>query len=241
VISIFIPAFNEAENLAATVETVRSAAAKCGCENLQILIVNDGSSDSTGRIAAEIAGRIRNVTVIEHATNQGLGAGFRDALARATCERFLIVPGDNDISLDLLSLLFENAYRADMVLSYFVNKEERGVMRNVISLVFGAIYMITFGIFVQYINGPCVYPTDRLRRLDLRATRFSIVVEATIKLLCSGATYYEVAGYMQNGLAGSTSLSMRNLAEVIRSYVRLVYEIKYAYRSEYGKRPRRVM
>jgi len=240
-ISIFIPAFNEAENIAATVETVRRAATQCGCENLQLLIVNDGSTDSTGLVATELASRIPNVTVIEHRTNQGLGAGFRNALAKATCERFLIVPGDNDISLDLLSSLFQNAYRADMVLSYFVNKEERGVTRNVISLVFGAIYMITFGIFVQYINGPCVYPTERLRRLDLRANRFSIVVEATIKLLCSGATYYEVAGYMQNGLAGSTSLSLRNLAEVIRSYMRLVYEIKFARRTEYGKRPLRVM
>ncbi len=240
-ISIFIPAFNEAANLTATLETVDTAATKAGCEAVQIVIVNDGSTDTTGAVAAELAARMPNVTVIDHATNQGLGAGFRDALAIATYDRFLIVPGDNDISPDLLLALFQNAYRADMVLSYFVNKEERGVARNVISLVFGAIYMITFGIFVQYINGPCVYPTDRLRRLDLRANRFSIVVEATIKLLCSGSTYYEVAGYMQNGLAGSTSLSLRNLVEVMRSYLRLVYEIKFAHRADYAKRPRRVL
>jgi glycosyltransferase involved in cell wall biosynthesis len=241
VISVFIPAFNEAANLAATVETVTAAATQAGCAGLQIIIVNDGSRDATGAIAADFAARMPNVTVIEHATNQGLGAGFRAALAIATCDRFLIVPGDNDIAPDLLCALFQNAYRADMVLSYFVNKEARGVARNVISLIFGAIYMITFGIFVQYINGPCVYPTDRLRRLDLRANRFSIVVEATIKLLCSGATYYEVAGYMQKGLAGSTSLSLRNLAEVIRSYLRLVYEIKFSRRKEFAKRPCRVM
>jgi len=241
VISVFIPAFNEAANLAATVDTVMAAAGRAGCTDLQIIIVNDGSRDATGAIAADFASRMANVTVVEHATNQGLGTGFRDALAIATCDRFLIVPGDNDISLDLLCALFKNAYRADMVLSYFVNKEARGVARNVISLIFGAIYMITFGIYVQYINGPCVYPTDRLRRINLRANRFSIVVEATIKLLCSGASYYEVAGYMQKGLAGSTSLSLRNLTEVVRSYLRLVYEIKFARRREFAKRPHRVM
>jgi len=239
-ITIFIPAFNEAANLAATVETVRQAAVRAACDDLQIVIVDDGSRDATLAIATEICRDLPDAKVIHHATNRGLGAGFRGALAVATRERFLIVPGDNDISTDLLAALFANAYRADMVLSYFVNKEERGVMRNVISLVFGAIYMITFGIYVQYINGPCVYPTDRLRRLDLRAERFSIVVESTIKLLCSGATYFEVAGYMQNGLAGSTSLSLRNLAEVVRSYVRLVYEIKFHRRAEYSRRPRRV-
>jgi len=43
VISVFIPAFNEAANLAATVETVTAAATQAGCAGLQIIIVNDGS------------------------------------------------------------------------------------------------------------------------------------------------------------------------------------------------------
>jgi len=115
------------------------------------------------------------------------------------------------------------------------------VTRNVVSTVFGAIYMITFGVFVQYITGPCIYPTQRLRELDIKATRFSVVVEATLKLLCSGATYYEVGGYMQTGLAGSTSFSVRNLAEVIRSYLRLIYEIKLCRHGIYGKLPRRII
>lgn len=239
-ITIFIPAFNEAANIATTVETVLNAASKTLQEIPEIIVVNDGSRDSTGALVRDLAARYSGITLIDFETNRGLGAGFRAALAAASGDRILIVPGDNDMSEDLLMALFQNAYRADMILSYFVNKEERGVARNVVSLVFGAIYMITFGIFVQYINGPCVYPTARLRQLSLKADRFSIVVEATIKLLCSGATYYEVAGYMQNGLAGSTSLSLRNLFEVVKSYVRLVYEIKVARRADYSQRPLRV-
>jgi len=239
-ITIFVPAFNEAGNIAATIDTVFGAAHKAQREDLEIIVVNDGSTDSTGSVVRELASQRACVKLIEFQANRGLGAGFRAALAAARGDRFLIVPGDNDMSEDLLVALFQNAERADMILSYFVNKEERGVARNVVSLLFGAIYMITFGIFVQYINGPCVYPTGRLRDLSLKADRFSIVVEVTIKLLCSGATYYEVAGYMQNGLAGSTSLSLRNLVEVVKSYVRLVYEIKVVRRSDYSQRPRRV-
>lgn len=239
-ITIFIPAFNEAANIAATINTVLAAAEQTSFRNLEIIVVNDGSRDTTGSVVRDLAARLPGITLVDFETNRGLGAGFRAALAAASRERFLIVPGDNDMSQDLLVALLDNAYRADMILSYFVNKEERGVARNVVSLLFGAIYMITFGIFVQYINGPCVYPTARLRELRLKADRFSIVVEATIKLLCSGATYYEVAGYMQNGLAGSTSLSVRNLLEVVKSYVRLVYEIKITRRSEYSRRPRRI-
>jgi hypothetical protein len=100
--------------------------------------------------------------------------------------------------------------------------------------------MITFGIFVQYINGPCVYPTEKMKTLDLKCNRFSIVVETTIKLLRSGCTYYEVAGYMQKGLAGSTSLSFRNLMEVMTSYLRLIKEVKLANDGKYNKWPKRV-
>ncbi len=240
-ITVCVPALNEADNIPSTLRTITTAARLAGNVPIEIIVVNDGSRDRTGEVAETMKGEIPGLSVIHQPRNMGIGAGMRAALKLARYPKFVIVPGDNDMSLALLMLLFRNAERADVVMCYYLNKEVRGVRRNVVSTLFGAIYMITFRIFVQYITGPCIYPTVRLRQIDTKATRFSVVVEATIKLLCSGATYYEVGGYMQTGLAGSTSFSLRNLAEVVRSYVRLVYEIKIRPGTPYGKQPRRIM
>jgi len=239
-ITVFVPAFNEAENIQDTVQSILTAGKAAGDIPLEIIVVNDGSSDNTWQILGELSKKIPNLRPINNEVNLGVGQSLRKALALAQHEKFLIVPGDNDLSQDLITNLFKNASKADLIMSYFLNREVRGVRRNIISNIFGSIYMITFSIFVQYINGPCVYPTKMMRALDLKSNRFSIVVETTIKLLRSGCTYYEVPGYMQKGLAGSTSLSFRNLTEVIFSYFRLVKEVVLCGKGRFDKVPRRI-
>lgn len=239
-ITTFVPALNEQDNIRDTIESIYAAAELAGGVAFEIIVVNDGSQDRTAQVVQELIPKYPAVSLINNEVNLGMGESLKKALRAAKFEKFLIVPGDNDMATDLIAALFKGAPRADLVIAYFLNREVRGVRRNVISVVFASVYMITFGIFVQYINGPCVYPTKRLRELDLKAQRFSIVVEATVKLLRSGATYYEVSGYMQKGLAGSTSLSWRNLLEVMRSYLRLVFEIRLRPGDKFGRRPTRI-
>lgn len=81
-LSVVIPAYNEENGIAEIanrVLAVRSALAECGVELLELLVVDDGSSDRTAAIAAEIDG----VRLIPHARNSGYGAalktGFREA------------------------------------------------------------------------------------------------------------------------------------------------------------------
>jgi glycosyltransferase involved in cell wall biosynthesis len=239
-ISVLAPALNEEANIAGTIETVFGAARSAGDVPVELIAVNDGSTDRTGEIIDEFARRDPRVIALHHSSNLGIGASFRNGLACARYPRFMIVPGDNDAPADLLAAVMRAASRADVVLNYWLNKEERGRRRNVLSTLYNTIYMVTFDIFVQYLNGVTVYPTERLKQLQLRSTRFSICAEATIKVLRTGCTFCEVPGYMQTGLEGSTSLGLRNLLEVVRTYLILIWEINVSQRALYAGRPRRV-
>ena len=81
-LSIIIPAYNEEAGiaeLALRVLATSAALARLGIHELELLVVDDGSSDQTARIAAGIEG----VRLIRHGTNRGYGAalktGFRQA------------------------------------------------------------------------------------------------------------------------------------------------------------------
>ena len=236
-LTIGIPAYNEEKNIRDTFLTITKAHKKFKDLNLDIIIINDGSKDRTAEIADEIASLNKNVLVIHNEINEGLGVGFRKALASAKGEYFLFVPGDNDLPVELLVSLFAEIGKADIIISYFLNREVRGRIRNTISIIYNTVYMVTFGVFVFYINGPAIYHTEKLKQLNLNANRFSIIVEATIKILCSGATFLEVPGKLQTGSNGSTAMSFRNLREVIKAFFLLIWEVKYKNKNKYSNPP----
>jgi glycosyltransferase involved in cell wall biosynthesis len=81
-LSIVVPALNEESgiaDIATRVLAVREPLAAVGIDGLELIVVDDGSSDRTAEIAAAIEG----VTVVRHAHNRGYGAaiktGFRAA------------------------------------------------------------------------------------------------------------------------------------------------------------------
>ncbi len=236
-LTVFIPALNEQERLGATVCNVIRAGREASNLALDVLIIDDGSVDRTLEIAERLSRSNENVRVIHHATNLGLGISVRQAITAAWGGKFVIVPGDDDMSYELILSMFENCHQADMVLCFYVNREMRGRFRSTISAVYGVIYMAVFNVFVQYINSPCIYPTTVLREVNLISSRFSIAAEMTIKLLKRGVTFFEVPGYMQTGAKNSSSLNLRSLREAMGTFLRLVLEINWVRRSEYAERP----
>jgi glycosyl transferase family 2 len=68
-IAILVPAYNEAENIGVVLDQI--PAAVCGART-EVLVVDDGSRDGTGDVAAE-----HGALVARHVTNRGGGAALR--------------------------------------------------------------------------------------------------------------------------------------------------------------------
>lgn len=240
-ITIFMSVLNEEDFLEPAVENTIKAAKMAGNIKLDIIIVDDASTDRTPEIIDKLEKKYSFVRSIKHRENQGLGTGVREAAKIAKYPKFMIVPGDNDADIGLLSRLMKARNKADLILSYYLNKESRSRLRNFISMIYGLIYMVTFDVYVQYINSPCVYTTRILKTFDIKSTRFSITAEIAVKFLRRGATLYEMPGLMQTGAVGSASLKPENLLEIVTTYGRLVYEIFFEKRLMFNKRYTRVV
>lgn len=110
-ISVIIPAYNVEDHIAATLDSVLAQTHK----NLQILVVNDGSTDATGSIIDEYARRDSRVTAI-HKENGGVTSARLCGLAEAKGKYIGFVDGDDYIEPQMYQRLLANleAHEADI-------------------------------------------------------------------------------------------------------------------------------
>jgi len=240
-VSIAICCYNEEKYLRDTVDTVLSAVEAANIVGVDIIIVDDGSVDSTAEVICELKEKFPFIRIISHFSNEGLGKSILDAMKIAKCPKLCFIPGDNDMSHNLIRDLLVHRDKADFLVTYFVNKEVRGKVRNIISTLYQWFYMCVFDTYLLYLNGPGLYPVEKCLKLGLKSKRMSIHAELHVRLLCSGSSFYEIPGYMQTGLEGTASLSWRHFFEVIKVYLSTIYDLKIKTTSFYNKKPVRVM
>ena len=106
VLSIVIPCYNEEKTLRKAVEKVLAAFESRPDVEVELLVVDDGSSDRSVEIAAELAREYPQVFIETHARNQGKGAALRTGFKIATGDFVAIQDADLEYDPnDLIRLL----------------------------------------------------------------------------------------------------------------------------------------
>lgn len=93
-ISLFFPAYNDAPSLPSllqrTFQTLRRVAV-----DYEVIVVNDGSADDTGKILEELRQKYAPfLSIVTHDRNRGYGAALRSGFAAATKEYIFYTDGD---------------------------------------------------------------------------------------------------------------------------------------------------
>ncbi|NNN09241.1 MAG: glycosyltransferase [Acidimicrobiaceae bacterium] len=95
--SLVIPAYNEAARLNAAFERLRPSLEILGPENTEIVMVDDGSSDDTMRVAHQVYGHLEHFRLIQHPHNMGKGAAVRTGMAHARYPKVIVADADMSI------------------------------------------------------------------------------------------------------------------------------------------------
>ena len=118
--SIVIPAFNEAASIAAVVRDLASAA-----RWLEILVIDDGSTDDTGAQAAAAGAR-----VIRHPYNKGNGAAVKSGIRNATGTFILIADADGQHQAADAARLISHLDAYDLVVGARSSRSQASVARR---------------------------------------------------------------------------------------------------------------
>jgi glycosyltransferase involved in cell wall biosynthesis len=152
--TFFFPAYDEEENVA---ETIRRSLAEVGPlvdGSIEVLVVDDGSTDRTRELAEAAAREDDRITVF-HQANRGYGGALRAGFENARGE--LIGFSDGDLQFDLreMSRLLERLADAsrpvDAVIGYRIKRRDPP-HRIFIAKTYNAIASMVFGLRVRDID-----------------------------------------------------------------------------------------
>ncbi len=224
-LTFFFPAFNEEENVA---ETVRRALEEIGPlveGSLEVLVVDDGSTDRTAELADALAAGDPRVRV-HHQPNRGYGGALRAGFEHARGE--LISFSDGDLQFDLremetlLTRLDDPRRPVDVVIGWR-RKRRDPPHRIFIAKTYNAIVSVLFGLRVRDID--CAMKLFRREVFDgLNLTTDSpfLSVELLIKLRARGERMAQVGVTHYPRAAGTnTGASFRKILRTFRDIFRL--------------------
>jgi len=116
-VSVVVMAYNEADALEAVVHELHEALIQLG-ESFEVLVVNDGSSDATGAVAARLGEHLRDVRVLHHPGNLGLGGVYRTGFAQASGRFVTFFPADGQFPASIIHTFVDRMSDCDLVLGF---------------------------------------------------------------------------------------------------------------------------
>ena len=126
-VSIIIPCYNVERYVRECVESVLNQSLR----DIEIIIVNDGSTDGTGEILREFANKDKRIILITQ-ENGGYGVAVNNGIAKASGEYIGIVESDDFINLTMYEKLYAKAKQsgAEVVKCNFFVYDSKSVEKN---------------------------------------------------------------------------------------------------------------
>ena len=119
-VTIIIPAYNEEEGIANVITQLKESP-----ENYEILVVDDGSTDKTYKLAIDTG-----VKVIRHPYNKGYGAALKTGIRNAEADVVLFMDADGQHKPSDIKKLIQYIEEYDMVVGARTKKSKISLLRR---------------------------------------------------------------------------------------------------------------
>ncbi len=146
-LSVFFPAYNEEQNIALTVEQALKVLKTLGLKNYEVIIVDDGSRDDTGKIADELAVEYPEVKVV-HQKNRGYGGALKTGFENSKYEWVAFADSDGQFDFTDITKFLNEADRGDLIVGYRIKRAD-STLRKITTFGWKTIARILMGLNVR--------------------------------------------------------------------------------------------
>jgi glycosyltransferase involved in cell wall biosynthesis len=222
-LSVVVPAYNEQDSIAGTMQMITDGVGDCA--GLQVVLVNDGSTDSTLQCMRSIAeASAARVDIVDRGTNGGMGQALASGLAEAVGSVITWIPGDGEyeISEVLAGVALLDSF--DIVL---VRRIARGNLgRNLLSSSMYVLIQLLFRFDARRYCGIFVVPSQRWHELRVASADVFFTLEVALRARRNGWRIGYVEAEWRPRRAGRSKVFnlrtvVRNLGELLMFRVRL--------------------
>jgi glycosyltransferase involved in cell wall biosynthesis len=224
-ISLFFPVYND-ENTVRIVANRALELLKEVADNYEVIIVNDGSPDSSGAIADQLAIEHEEITVVHHPHNRGYGAAMKTGIASSKYDIICMIDGDNEYDVfDLKKMLAVKDYY--MLIIAFRYKKLYSTKRIFISFIYNTVLRLLFNSpFRDISTGIRLIHRAVVDELELTSNTPFIGAELTLKSMFRGFPVGEVGiQTFPRDFGQGSATSFKNIIGTIRDIWRIHKEI----------------
>ena len=217
--SLIIPIYNEGHTLRLLLNKLN----KLKNDNIEIIIIDDGSNDNTQKILSKNDLFI----IINNKINIGKGASIKKGINSANNQNIILIDGDLEIDIDQIPGLIKKYEKSDKDVLTGIRwnknsniKLEINALGNFfINSLFNLLYRTKLNDVLCCVK---ILNTNLLRSLDIQSNGFSIEIETTAKLLLRNRTFEEATiNYIRRSFNQGKKLKISDGWIIIWSMIRL--------------------
>ena len=166
-ISFVLPMYNEAANIENTIERISALAAKI-CDDYEIVVVDDASTDPSPDIADRIASKNPRVKLIRLKKNTKFGGALAEGLKNTFKDVIVYTDADMPVREEDVEKGLALLDRADVVTGYSLVLKDASIKRIVMSKGYNFLVQLLFGFSIKDINsGFKIYKSKVIKGMDL--------------------------------------------------------------------------
>ena len=174
-LSVFFPAYNDGGTIGSMVVAAVATAKKLTAD-YEIIVVNDGSTDSTRDVLEELDRLYPRLRVIHHPRNGGYGAALRTGFASATKDVIFYTDGDAQYDPREMTLLWQSLTpEVDFVNGYKISRSDP-LYRIILGRLYHYLVKTLFGLHLRDVD--CDFRLMRRRIFD------QITLEKSSGVIC---------------------------------------------------------
>jgi glycosyltransferase involved in cell wall biosynthesis len=221
-LTIVIPAYNEAESLPQVLDHV---IAFCDARNWKLILVNDGSKDNTKEVLSKFSNS-KILTVINHKLNKGYGGAIKSGIRNAKTKYCVTIDADGQHDLNDVENIFNKMKEtnADLIVGNRKGNKSLQRYREFGKFIIRSVAKILMPLKIYDINsGLKMYDTQLAQkyiRICPDSMAFSDVIALTF--IYQRNLVFEVPIKINERVAGKSTIGVRTAFETIMEIINIV-------------------